>query len=368
MSTQCLTVVLLIWVPALSNYSDTMTALNSPIAIPIAGKARDALLESLWGPVIPRHFDASFMDSYFTYYSSQARRFLLDGGRHVAVSTHDDVIHLTQTIEQDRCWIDLHQDLTNTCMRQGLTDTKIPEISLNLCSRLMLMMDIGEPPNGIQGPHTIYWKTGTIREFLNRHFQAEARLQPENPQIGKLFTAMTLARVGGMKLVWTRNLADHLRLVDDDRTVYIFDCVSFLEYQKLIQRTVFPPGFIDETLRTLALLLPQNDTSVQSWVQTQIKDNELDPLLLECGSLPTHKRRYESFQFWHNRLVILKQALDDSRPQTMWQWWHDRRNGVQWYTFWVAILVFIVTIFFGLIQSLEGALQVYLSWKSLQQG
>ena len=40
---------------------------------------------------------------------------------------------------------------------------------------------------------------------------------------------------------------------------------------------------------------------------------------------------------------------------------------MQWYTFWVAILVFVMTVFFGFVQSVEGALQVYLSWKALEQ-
>jgi len=58
-------------------------------------------------------------------------------------------------------------------------------------------------------------------------------------------------------------------------------------------------------------------------------------------------------------VVILKQVFDESRPSTLLQWWNDRRNGVQWYTFWVAILVLLFTMFFGMVQSIEGALQVY---------
>ncbi|KAI8624665.1 hypothetical protein F5Y19DRAFT_307294 [Xylariaceae sp. FL1651] len=233
----------------------------------------------------------------------------------------------------------------------------------------MLMMGIGEPPLGIDGANTIVWNTGTLREFTENYFGVGAgiQLQPDNAQIGKIFTALNLKKIGGMRIQWTRNLADHLRLVDDDKTVSIFDCVAFLKFQRKVQRQIFPPDFIEETLRTLSLLLPQNEKRTQVWIQSQIEDYDLDPLLAECGSLGTHERRFENFNYWNNRLVILKQALDESRPRTMSQWWHDRRNGVQWYTFWVAILVFLVTIFFGIVQSLEGALQVYLSWKSLQQ-
>lgn len=71
------------------------------------------------------------------------------------------------------------------------------------------------------------------------------------------------------------------------------------------------------------------------------------------------ERQIERFRYWRDRLVILKQACDDATPRTISQWWHDRRNGVQWYTFWVAILVLILTTLLGLVQCVESALQVY---------
>lgn len=85
----------------------------------------------------------------------------------------------------------------------------------------------------------------------------------------------------------------------------------------------------------------------------------VDKRLTRCGNLNTSERQVQNFKFWRDRLVVLKQAYDEATPSTLSQWWHDRRNGVQWYTFWVAVLVLTLTIFFGLIQSVEGALQVY---------
>ncbi|KAI0417924.1 hypothetical protein F5X98DRAFT_363439 [Xylaria grammica] len=227
------------------------------------------------------------------------------------------------------------------------------------------MTSIGEPPLGIDGPNTIRWDTGSLRQFTDAYFGpgSGTRLQPDKPQIGRIFTALNLRKIGGMRIEWTRNLADHLRLVDDDKTVSLLEFVALQKFHSKVHQPLFPPGFVDETLRTLALLIPQNDRTTQEWVAAQIDDHDLDPLLCECGSLTTQDRRFEHFRYWNNRLVVLKQALDESRPQTLAQWWFDRRNGVQWYTFWVAILVFLVTIFFGLVQSVEGALQVYLSWK-----
>lgn len=85
----------------------------------------------------------------------------------------------------------------------------------------------------------------------------------------------------------------------------------------------------------------------------------VDERLTRCGDLITSDRQIKQFVLWRDRLVILKQAYDESTPRTMSQWWYDKRNGVQWYTFWVAVLVLFLTIVFGLIQCIEGALQVY---------
>jgi hypothetical protein len=103
------------------------------------------------------------------------------------------------------------------------------------------------------------------------------------------------------------------------------------------------------------------------WLQILKERHEhykVDPRLNLCGSLQVEDRQIERFVFWRDRLVVLKQAFDDATPKTISQWWHDRRNSVRWYTFWVAVLVFLVTTFLGAIQSIEGALQVYVSYKT----
>jgi len=135
-----------------------------------------------------------------------------------------------------------------------------------------------------------------------------------------------------------------------------------------LQNSLLPSGLAEETLRTLMLLFPRGDSSrPRRWVSKQIRKHNLDPTLGHLGNLRVHDRRFERFDYWHDRLVILKQAFDESNPRTLRHWWNDRRNSVQWYTFWVAILIFATTIFFGIVQSLEGGMQVWLSWKALER-
>lgn len=136
------------------------------------------------------------------------------------------------------------------------------------------------------------------------------------------------------------------------------------------EQAILPMALIEETLHTLALLLPEHDKSLSAWFTacqaTELKKGKppLDPLAKECGQLKVEQRQIEKFVYWHDRLVILKQAFDEAEPNSVRQWWYDRRKRVQWYTFWVAVLVLVLTIFFGLVQSIEGALQVYAALRS----
>jgi hypothetical protein len=107
------------------------------------------------------------------------------------------------------------------------------------------------------------------------------------------------------------------------------------------------------------LLFPSDDLATRKWIRQTPANLTFDPQVVRCGYLKTDDRQIEKFEHWHDRLVVLKQVFDEATPRTLSQWWHDRRNGVQWYTFWVAIVVLSLTLFFGLVQSIEGALQVY---------
>ena len=70
-------------------------------------------------------------------------------------------------------------------------------------------------------------------------------------------------------------------------------------------------------------------------------------------------RAFDRYKYWSERLEIIVEAYNKSEPKALPQWWNDRRNKVQWYTFWTAALILLLTIVFGFIQSITGILQVY---------
>ncbi|KAH6874788.1 hypothetical protein B0T10DRAFT_585995 [Thelonectria olida] len=328
------------------------------------------------------------MSPYFEYYSKQAQRFLLDGGRHVCVKTHSDVIQLAQKILAGSTRDKVYQEIMSQTASNDISrKADAIDNTIDFCASLLLMAEIGQSQIGLSGRTPIRWDTKCLKVALAEHFCTQKTLHVDNAKFGKLFTGRNLSRIGGLQIVWTTNLADHLRLIDDDQAVFVFHCASFLQFQARyvdasrptslrltpgsLGKGLFPDGFINETLQTLALLFPSTEKATRDWLQSQrksIKYEQIDATLGRCGAVRVEDRRLEKFSFWHDRLVILRQAFEESQPKTLSQWWSDRRNRVQWYTFWVAILVFVMTVAFGIIQSLEGALQVYYSYKAFQQG
>lgn len=84
----------------------------------------------------------------------------------------------------------------------------------------------------------------------------------------------------------------------------------------------------------------------------------IDRRLGSCGNLRAEDRRIERFKFWRDRLVVLKQAYDEATPSTLTQWWHDRRNRVVWWTFWIAIVILGLGLVGVVVQSALAVVQV----------
>ncbi|KAI1627112.1 hypothetical protein EDD37DRAFT_691533 [Exophiala viscosa] len=300
------------------------------------------LIEKLWAVASPstipdKHIDLS---AYSTYHKEQCLHALIDGSIHVLVEKHGNIVEIAKRIAEDRSRDDIRTFLSSK-LKDPRPDNEIRAIdsSIDLTARLISMMEL---------------------ESCNMLSQAAKFSTPvvlgHDVKLEKMFNGRNLGRIAGIEIVWTDNLADHLRMSNEDREVAIFHHASFLKHQ---QWSLFPAGLIDDTLQTLALLFPEADDDTTRWFNRQPTTLNIDRHLIKCGKLKGNERQIERFTFWHDRLVVLKQTFDESRPTTLSQWWCDRRNGVQWYTFWVAILVLLLTVFFGLIQCLEGALQVY---------
>ncbi|KAH6866123.1 hypothetical protein B0T10DRAFT_502819, partial [Thelonectria olida] len=334
---------------------------NDDLRNPPVGVTRCQVSLGLWAGSQLQSDIETASEAYFRYYADQSAQALSDRGRYATARTHKDIVVVARWIqrdlERDEILRRLHEDLRN---RELPPDDKALQGTIDLTARLALMMEVGSLGCSFTGGTRVDWESGSLRECVERHFGSQPALD-ENVRLEKLFVARNLGRIAGLEILWTENLADHLRLTDDNQKVSIFHHVTFLQMHAT---SLIPDHVMKETMRTLALLFPQSDQPTRKWLRSVQLREGLDPAILTCGSLRIDTRHVGAFHCWRDRITVLKQVFDDAEPKTISQWWNDRRKGVQWYTFWVAILVLVLTILFGMIQCIEGALQVYLAFKS----
>jgi hypothetical protein len=130
---------------------------------------------------------------------------------------------------------------------------------------------------------------------------------------------------------------------------------------------MYPDKFVRETLDTLTLLFPGKDRKTTQWLDGELLESPLltkvDLGLLSMGSWNAGhaSRRLENFRFWRSRLGALKDAVKEATPfsEDVIRTLRDRKQGDRWFNSWVAVVAIGLTLFFGLVQSVEGAVQVY---------
>ena len=202
---------------------------------PISQDVRTWLLQRLWRECGPTAEAASLdMSCYFDYYSTRCQRFSRDGSIHICVTTHDALVEIAEQILADATRHEVYSYLGSKPQYYSHGDpASTTHTTLDLCATLLLMAEVGVQKFGFSGCSPLTWSSHqTLRQAVESHFQPEKELQPDNPRLGKMFTARNLSYIGGMRIKWTSNIVDHLLLSDDDQTVFIFHHASFLRYQQ----------------------------------------------------------------------------------------------------------------------------------------
>ncbi|KAF2183597.1 hypothetical protein K469DRAFT_784833 [Zopfia rhizophila CBS 207.26] len=313
----------------------------------------------------PSPYKTLCLQAYFKYYTQQADLFMHDAAQHVLVRTHRDIVKISEILKQNPGQREVQnktcaQVFPNKAIGQG----EALSASIHLAIRLLLMVDVGNIPSGFSGHRASQWEQGTLRQFLSTRF-SYSPIPQGRVRLERIFTARNIERFAGIELRWTNNLANHLRLSDsehDKLELHVFHHVSFLVMQQ--QNNLYPQGLVEETLRTMALLFPRFDKASVTWYEWIAAKNSLDPNFCCCSTLRAEDRLIDKFEFWRERLVILKQAFDEAEPNSWRQWWHDRRRGVHRYPLLVAAAALFLTLVLGVVQCIEGGLQVYLAFQS----
>ena len=240
-------------------------------------------------------------------------------------------------------------------------------ILTDIAADMWLMMSVGSFPGNVSYDEPVLWKIESQGTLLERLFSPRHQSE-DSVKLQQTFTAAHLEQIGGIQVVWTSSLADHLLLKNDDTQLMLFHQVSILQLHLISDSSTVPKALADETIRSLSLLIPPILGEPNQWFQ-QLKrkhpKNPIDSSAGICDRLNSSERQIDKFLYWRDRIVLLKRTFDDAEPRNISQLWYDDRKKTQWFTFWVAVLVFIMTVFFGVIQSAAGIIQAWAAVQSL---
>jgi hypothetical protein len=129
---------------------------------------------------------------------------------------------------------------------------------------------------------------------------------------------------------------------------------------KVSNSSILPKTLLKETLLSLKLLFPHWDTLTESFMLQHDQAFHLE------GPFDDNRpSNLADFNHWRNRLLELHQIFH-SPPVGWTQIWADRRNPLQWYTFWIAIVIVVLTIIIGIISSVTAIIQTCLAYESVR--
>lgn len=199
---------------------------------PVDEITRQEIINSIWPMKTPKGARPKDLDwhPYFSYYVKQCHHALHGQGKHVLVRTHQHVVDIIHLLEEG-----IPKDLIKPHLK-SLFHTPNPareeEIiynSIDLAARLNLMINIGASKYAISGQSQLIWNDGSLGEHVRAFFN-EPQVLGNSIKMEHTFTPCNIERIAGIKIRWTDNLVDHLRIVDDkDRIVAVFHHASFVK-------------------------------------------------------------------------------------------------------------------------------------------
>jgi hypothetical protein len=195
------------------------------------------IVDQLWNHNLRQTLDSSCditFSAYWEYYARQCRQALHDNGRHISARNHRDILDIAKFLKNNCSRQEIRWYLQSTLSNAAASNSySLLNRSIELTASLLLMVDFGDHINGFNGHTQLKWNdSSSLEDFISCYFSQPPILGNEGVKLQRIFNARSLERIAGLKIIWTNNLADHLRLTDDDRTVEIFHQATFLEAQR----------------------------------------------------------------------------------------------------------------------------------------
>lgn len=325
---------------------------------------REAIISSFWP--LTKYPIADF-EVYFRYleYALQA---LADypgiSSRDFATETFGDIFRLKAAIERHRTAP--HSQLVSFIQNEEFPDANLNQIhrAIDLTLHFWLTLNIcsinSRLPFFDSGSTVVRWEQDcSVEELIARCFPPYGRYRNDlDTKIDPNLTAVNIEREVGIRILWTSNLIDHLLYDPLHRTLCIYAHKACTMGHTERAEWLIPKQVLDETLWTLDILFPYGDAKTHGFLTE--KKQPLHRIHYPSLSTPSD---LQDFKIWHRRLEELI-IVFNAPPVGYRQLRYDRNNPMQWWTFWLAVLITVLTIVFGMISSITALEQTRLAQKS----
>ncbi|TVY18403.1 hypothetical protein LARI1_G003433 [Lachnellula arida] len=341
-----------------------MASIYLPVTEPPGPDNEVAIIKQLWGKDIAKG-QADAYRSYFRYYSTECRRLQMGISKEswlsstMAAKTHADILFIVHTLSLES---QLYRPDVRALLRHRFvnSDDLAVNRSIDFALRAWLTLNVREERFSLHTPSTpvMEWDDNTtLADFVERNFpNASPTSSVPSLQFDHAFTMASMNRLSGIEVEWTPCLADHLRF--DKRRRITWERAT--EKPDTAIRTLIPRGILRETVLSLSLLFPRWDIHTDNFMLQYDQTFHL-----EAPFSDPHPQHLSEFSHWRNRLMELHQIFH-SPPIGWTQLWTDRRNPLQWYTFWIAIVILVLTVVLGVISTVTAVMQTCFAYEALK--
>lgn len=299
---------------------------------------------------LQRCWDFQFTDSewakaegrFHSYFSSYEEFCQVERPHVLTTCSHDELCKAVRELTTD----------TREDVETKLLKTLLPPLSVPRDDKLVIPF-IGK---AILGMDLSNWKNEeNLHDYIGRTM-GMASTQIDRDRLSPIFNAATFTEKAGIRILWQRDLGSHLDIAFGDTTLKMFHDVAMLDLLEFgVFKSVFPQHFIQETRRTIDLMLPMSEPRCRRWLKHESQSTKLGVSAQGRAFQGVVDRNLQTFDFWRDRLIVAKDVFDTSQPKGLMQLIRDDRNKVQYWTFWIAFIVFWLTLG-GFI---TGCLQTY---------
>lgn len=298
---------------------------------------------------------------YFDLYEDQLRQLDLEYSKTLgetwpyAHKSHRQLLDVIGVIR------DLGESTTLIQVRQAIqansnlivANSSILDSVIYAALRVWLLVNFRAPENRSLGMNRpcVEWRENTcLKVVLNQVFpKSTTELTLSQRRLSPHFTIANMSSICGLKVKWASTLDDHLYLDRQYKVLRIFPDREWLVLKADAARTQtatsniritsapLPAEVYEETSRTLDLLFPSWDKPTQRLLKRKGKT---------FNSLNSRNRMLDlkHYPYWKDRLLELNEDIFLGPPEGWAQLWNDRRDPQKFWTFWIALAVFTLTI------------------------